>query len=480
MPSSMTDSIPKKEIFPEDYTEAQCQDIERKWLEAVSAFHGKIIALDDDPTGVQCVHDVSVYTDWSKASIHQGFQESQKLFFLLTNSRAFSREKTTQVHLEIAERICQESKKEKMPFLLLSRGDSTLRGHYPLETDILRAEIEKEMGYSIDAEILCPYFSEGGRFTINDIHYVQDHDKLIPCGQTEFAKDETFGYSSSDLKAYIEEKTEGRYRKEDVISIPLSLLRSQSYEEIEAILRNAHEHARMIVNACDDRDVMVFITSMYHVMKEGKHFLARCAAPFVRAAGGILSRPLLERKDFQLQKETGGLIMIGSHTVKTTKQMEELKSLDRIVFLEMNCETVLDDKRREEYISSLADKASDALKNEITACIYTSRAVIHKDSDTKEEALARSVSISDALQSIIRKLSVSPAWVIAKGGITSSDIGVKALGVKHAIVLGQIEPGVPVWKTDSRSLFPSIPYIIFPGNVGTEETLKAAVSKLQS
>lgn len=478
MPNSMTDSILKKEIFPADYTKEQCQEIEQKWLDAAASFHGKIIALDDDPTGVQCVHDVSVYTDWSENSIHQGFQENQKLFFLLTNSRAFSKEKTTRVHQEIAERICQESKKEQMPFLLLSRGDSTLRGHYPLETDILRNEIEKEMGYRIDAEILCPYFSEGGRFTINDIHYVQDHEKLTPCGQTEFAKDETFGYASSDLKDYIEEKTEGSYREEDVISIPLSLLREQNYEEIESILRNAMVHARMIVNACDDHDVMVFITAMYHVMAEGKHFLARCAAPFVRVAAGISSKPLLEGKDFHLADGRGGLIMVGSHTAKTTKQMEELKALDHIVFLEMNCETVLDDERKDEYIRSLAEKASDEIKKGITVCIYTSRIVIHRDSDTKEEALARSVRISDALQSIVRKLSVSPAWVIAKGGITSSDIGVKALGVRRALVLGQIEPGVPVWKTDSTSLFPSIPYIIFPGNVGTEQTLKAAVSKL--
>ena len=42
----------------------------------------KIIVLDDDPTGVQTVHDVSVYTDWSYDSIKKGFEEDGKLFYI--------------------------------------------------------------------------------------------------------------------------------------------------------------------------------------------------------------------------------------------------------------------------------------------------------------------------------------------------------------------------------------------------------------
>lgn len=46
----------------------------------------KIVVLDDDPTGVQTVHDISVYTDWSAGSVLSGFKESGKLFYILTRS----------------------------------------------------------------------------------------------------------------------------------------------------------------------------------------------------------------------------------------------------------------------------------------------------------------------------------------------------------------------------------------------------------
>ena len=73
---------------------------------------------------------------------------------------------------------------------------------------------------------------------------------------------------------------------------------------------------------------------------------------------------------------------------------------------------------------------------------------------------------------------MKPGFVLAKGGITSADVGVKGLGIRKALVLGQIEPGIPVWKALAESKFPNIPYIIFPGNVGEDETLKNAVKKL--
>ena len=64
------------------------------------------------------------------------------------------------------------------------------------------------------------------------------------------------------------------------------------------------------------------------------------------------------------------------------------------------------------------------------------------------------------------------------GGITSSDVGTKALGVKRALVMGQIRPGIPVWKTGPESRFPDTPYVIFPGNVGEDSTLRECVEVL--
>ena len=94
--------------------------------------------------------------------------------------------------------------------------------------------------------------------------------------------------------------------------------------------------------------------------------------------------------------------------------------------------------------------------------------------------MLRSVRISDGVRRLVGNLQVTPSFVIAKGGITSSDVGTKALCVKCANVLGQIRPGIPVWQTGEESKFPQTPYVIFPGNVGEVQTLREAVEILHN
>lgn len=90
-----------------------------------------------------------------------------------------------------------------------------------------------------------------------------------------------------------------------------------------------------------------------------------------------------------------------------------------------------------------------------------------------------SVKISDALTNIVRKIQVRPKFLIAKGGITSADVGTKGLGVKKALVAGQIFSGVPVWKVGAESKFPGMSFIIFPGNVGETDTLYKMFKNLE-
>ena len=118
------------------------------------------------------------------------------------------------------------------------------------------------------------------------------------------------------------------------------------------------------------------------------------------------------------------------------------------------------------------------IKNGKTVCCYTTRTLITADTGDKEDELRLSVKISDAVQSLVGRLNITPRFVIAKGGITSSDVGTKALKVKKAKVLGQIRPGIPVCQTGEESRFPMIPYVIFPGNVGEDQTLKETVEIL--
>ena len=126
------------------------------------------------------------------------------------------------------------------------------------------------------------------------------------------------------------------------------------------------------------------------------------------------------------------------------------------------------------------EEAARIIRKGKTAVCFTKRRLLALDGDTQESALLRSVKISDGVQSLVAGLDVTPAFVLAKGGITSSDVGTKALRVRRARVLGQLQPGVPVWRTGPESRFPGTPYVIFPGNTGGPDTLRLAVETLLS
>ena len=437
-------------------------------------FDRKIIVLDDDPTGVQTVNGIHVYTDWTEESIAAGFAEENRMFFILTNSRAFQTAQTEAEHRTIAARVAAEARRTGKEFMLISRSDSTLRGHYPLETVTLARTLE-ESGERIDGEVLMPFFKEGGRFTIGDVHYVQEGAELTPAGDTEFARDKTFGYTSSDMKEYIEEKTQSAFRAADVVSISLDDLRAMRVDVIIKQLMAVTDFRKVIVNAVDYVDVKVFAIAMIRAMKAGKHFLFRTAAAWTKVIGGVTDKPLLRRDELVVPgNANGGLIIIGSHVKKTTEQFEKLRELDAVKFIEFNHLLVLDTPRLEEELQRIIRETEDAIRHGMT--VDTGRKRF--DAGSEEESLRVSVQISDALTSIVRRLSVQPAFLIAKGGITSSDVGTKGLSVRRALVLGQVAPGIPVWQTGAESKFPGMSYIIFPGNVGAVETLRDVVKML--
>ncbi len=471
--------------FLDTFPTLKFPDLQERLLVEATHDNHKIVVLDDDPTGVQTLHDVSVFTNWSESAIEEGFREKQKLFYILTNSRSFSAMRTKQVHQEIAERILTVAQRLQKDFLIISRSDSTLRGHYPLETQTLRETLEAHSTKHVDGEILCPYFKEGGRFTFGDVHYVCYGRKLVPVGQTEFAEDQTFGYHASNLRDYVEEKTQGAYKRETVMSISISELRQGDVEAIAARLCQVHDFGKVIVNAVTQDDVRVFVLALYEALSRGKYFLFRTAAAFVKEMGAIEDRPLLTHAEIFQEKsmaaqQSGGVIVVGSHTEKTTAQLKALQGLPGLEFLELDSDLVLKPELFSQEVTRILEREEAIIRAGKTAVIYTKRKVLTLPDDTKESALARSVKISDAVQSLVGRLSITPSYVIAKGGITSSDVATKALHVHKATVIGQICPGVPVWRTGRESKFPQIPYIIFPGNVGDTDTLRQAVLTLQS
>lgn len=467
-----------KQAFAQIPAEPNHEEVAQLLKDELAQLQTKVVVLDDDPTGSQTVHDISVYTDWDIESIRQGFAEENSMFYVLTNSRGLTKAETTELHQQAARNICQAAQETQQKFVIISRSDSTLRGHYPLETNVLKQTVEEQTKIKYDGEVIMPFFKEGGRFTINDIHYVQMGAQLVPAGETEFAKDRTFGYQSSNLKDWVEEKTAGQYLAKDVTAIELADLRAMNVEKITEQLMAVQDFNKVIVNAVDYCDVQVFVIALVKAIRQGKQFIFRTAAALSKVLGGVSDIPLLTKDKLVEDTTAGGLIVIGSHVQKTTDQLNELKKLSNVKFIEFDVHQVLSPaglKPEEERVST---EVNQLISQGTTVAVYTSRERIDLPSDQKEEALKLSVSISTALTNVVKNLTVKPRFMIAKGGITSSDVGVHGLGVKRALIAGQIKPGIPVWYTGAEAKFPELAYIIFPGNVGEKETLREAVEIL--
>lgn len=439
----------------------------------------KIIVLDDDSTGTQTVHGVNAYTGYDKASINEGFSSNERIFYLLTDSRGFSANKTRREHLRLTQDIVNAARAAGKDFMIVSRGDSTLRGHFPLETDTI-AEVLDQNGLPVDGVIFVPFLPEGGRVTIDNVHYVLTHNKYIPAGETEFAKDPTFGYENSNLKRWVEEKTQGRIPRGDVEAITLEELRG-NLDDAQRKLLNAQNGQIIIVNAVEYTDLEAFVIALTSAIAKGKRFLFRSAAALPRVLAGISEQDYLSADQLcERHSMHGGLVAIGSHTAKTNQQLKQLLMLDNTEAVEFNSDLALDPQKMVNEIKRASAKAGQAIFAGRTAVLYTKRDPLVPEDMSSEEKLALSVNIAGAFTEVVRRISVRPAFVIVKGGMTAAKIVQKALGAKRARVLGQASAGVPVWQLGGESRYPNLPYIIFPGNLGKSGDLKDLVEKLHA
>ena len=436
----------------------------------------KIVVLDDDPTGVQTVNGVYVYTRWDAETVEEAFRAPEKMFFILTNSRGLTSAESRAQHREIAENIAAAAAATGQDFLVLSRGDSTLRGHWPMETEVLRETLEARTGKQYDGEVIYPFFPEGGRFTLEDIHYVLQGERLVPAGQTEFAKDKSFGYSSSRLPDWCEEKSGGRFRAEDCRRITLEELRRGDVAGIAAKLAAVTGFGKITVNSADYEDAAVFVTALCEAIAAGKEILFRCAAALPKVLGGVRDIPLLTRDDLvDRDNRSGGIILVGSHVNRTTRQLAELKnSACSMEFIEFDQHRVLEEDGHglDREVDRVLARVEELLPAGRSVTVFTRRERLDLPTEDRDGQLRISTQISDAVTGIIGKLTMRPSFIVAKGGITSSDVGTKALRVRKALVKGQIRPGIPVWQTGEESRFPGLPYVIFPGNVGADDELR--------
>jgi len=431
----------------------------------------KIIVLDDDPTGSQTVHSCLLLMRWDVATLRLGLADSAPIVFILTNTRALTPEQAAEVTREVCRNLQQAIAAEGLrDFLVVSRSDSTLRGHYPVETDVIAAELGP-----FDAHFLTPAFFEGGRFTRDSIHYLLADGQPLPVHETEFARDSVFGYRTSYLPDYVEEKTGGRIRAAEVERFLLADLRAGCRERLLQLSGNVC----CVVDAETQADLDRFADDLLAAASQGKRFLFRSAASLLTSLAQLGPQPVAAEDMAQYERNRRpGAVLVGSHVRKTTEQLGKLLAEPGVAPLEVEVAPLREaPERSEELLADLLARAREAFENGQTPVVYTSREEL-QFADAQQR-LDFGVRVSRLLMEVVQGLPSEISFLISKGGITSNDTLSTGLKLRAARLLGQILPGCSLVITpDDHPQFPKLPVVLFPGNVGDAAGLATVYRRL--
>jgi uncharacterized protein YgbK (DUF1537 family) len=444
-----------------------------------------LVVLDDDPTGSQSVANLPVLLDWSTDSLVWALSRGAPAVYVITNTRSLSPPDVAQRNREAARAALLAAEQVGVRVDFVSRSDSTLRGHFPLETDTLAQAVRTATGLPPDGVVVVPAFPDAGRITIDSIHYAgSESDGYTPVGQTEFAADATFGYVASDLRDWVAEKTGGRHASRDVARIDLRTLRTDPGATV-GILRGLADARPVVVDIVDENDLRLLAVALYAAQRQGCRLLYRVGPPFVRALiGQGIPAPLAPADIARIRERgpagtaPGGLVVVGSHVSLTTGQLDRLAERSHPTELELDVRALIAGSH-EHQVRDLARAAVDALGTG-NVVVRTSRTLVRTDDAERSLAIARRVST--AIVDVVRQVVATcpPRFVVAKGGITSSDVAARGLSIRRAMVRGPMLPGiVSLWEPMDGPA-QGIPFVVFAGNVGGAESLADVVDRLSA
>jgi uncharacterized protein YgbK (DUF1537 family) len=437
----------------------------------------RIAVLDDDPTGSQTVHGVSVVTVFEPDEYRAGLTAPGDTCFILTNTRSLPEDSATELNGAVAGDLFRLDLDG--PLEVISRSDSTLRGHVLAEVGALDEARRRTTGHGFDGVLLVPAYFEAGRFTAGDVHWATVAGRAVPVGESEFAADATFGYRSSDLRQFLAEKSGGRLDAGRVHSISLADIRLGGPDRVAQILAEVTGGAWVVVNAAGYADLEIVVLGLLAAQEAGKSFAYRTGPSFPQVLAGLPAHAPLSASDIWPQGHPGGhgLVVVGSHVGLTSRQVAAAQARGGLVEHELHVPSLLDPDRRAGHVADTAARVVEALATD-DVLLFTSRTLLR--GDDADDSLAISRAVSTAVIEVVRSaLAARPAWVIAKGGITSHDVAVRGLGIRRAQVLGQLFPGlVSVFRpVEAAPEAVGTPYVVFAGNVGDDDTLADVVDR---
>lgn len=464
----------------------------------------KVVVFDDDPTGSQTLHGCPLLLRWDRASLRRGLEHPSPFLFLLANTRALD-------PLEAAGRlraICRELRPALAEaqaagrlgqWLLVSRGDSTLRGHFPLEVDVLAEELGP-----FDATLLAPAFLPGGRTTRDGVHLLHG----APVHTTPFARDRLFGYRSSDLPGWVEEKSGGRIPAAAVQRLSLAELdraaaalqgaqrgemAAGGFQQLCARLAGFEGNPCVAVDGERPQQLAALgaavreLTAPAAAERWGRprRFLFQCAASLLNGLVELGEQPLdpvglaaLRRRDGAGQP-LPGLVLVGSHVPLADAQLERLLAEQGCSGLELpvaKLARVLEGPAPQELLASLEAQWGDQLEALLadgrTPVLHTSRGELPCRHAAERRRLG--LALAGLMARLAARLAPRLGYLISKGGITSHTLLAGGLELALVELQGQLAPGLSLVLTPAAAAVPRLPVVTFPGNLGDGDSLVAA------
>ena len=414
---------------------------------------GRVVVLDDDPTGTQGVAGLPVVLNPDADTLGRTTRQWSGPLWVLTNTRAMPEAAAAGLVRQIAADVRAVAGPGAQ---LVLRGDSTLRGHVLAEIDALSP--------AGAVALFVPAFLDQGRVTVAGVHYVTVGGRRVPVAQTEYARDPEFGYRTSDLVEWVAEKEPGR----PAAGMPLDVLRAAGPAALADLLCTAPDRCVVVPDAETAGDLEIIAAAWAQAQSRGRPVVLRCAATMASVVTG--ARP------HRLTLEPAGgpvLVVCASYTSGATAQLAALAGLAGVGWHELDLARALPGAcGPDRYRAELTAAVAAALPQTRVCVLSTPRQALPAHLN-----LATGEQIMDAVVQVARGLDGQFAAVVSKGGITSARLARDAFAVPVAYVHGQVLPGIPVWELGYPPAG-AVRQVVVPGNVGEPDALAQIVSQL--
>lgn len=405
----------------------------------------RIVVLDDDPTGTQSASDVTVLLDADAGSLTDVLR-SERSVYVQTNSRSLTEGDAVALARRLRAFIAEVADTLGATIDVVLRGDSTLRGHVFTESRVFLP--------SDGVMLFVPAFPAGGRITRDGQHLLQTAEGWVPVGETEFAADPVFGFASSDLSAFVAERTGSPGR-----AVALNDVRSGALADV---LRTAGPGEVIVADAVTDDDIRTIADAVRRTGRE-RPVVVRSAAPLAAELAGVVSEAPVEPSFLRAEEV---LVVCGSHTDLARRQLAALTDL-----IGAPTEIRATDALRDASVEGARCAAEERGRARPLGVRFVAT---ERERQAHHDTLADGAAVMQALTTAARELLPERGLVVTKGGITAAEIIGTAIGARRARVVGQIRPGVSVWEaTSDRGA--SLRCLIVPGNMGDTDILADAV-----